>query len=63
MRQPAPDTVSILYFMGRMVSGEWCQEPFSFTLGFQPEQNRQFSIHITLQIGGQLAQLPSDQAA
>ena len=44
-------------------SGEWCQEPFYFTLGFQPKQSGQFSIYITLQTRGQLAQLPLDQGA
>jgi hypothetical protein len=43
--------------------GEWCQEPFYFTLGFQPKKSGQFSIYITLQTRGQLAQLPPDQGA
>jgi hypothetical protein len=43
--------------------GEWCQEAFYFTLGFQPKQSGQFSIYTTLQTRGQLAQLPLDQGA
>jgi hypothetical protein len=49
------------HFRGR--GGVWCQEPFYFTLGFQPKQSGQISIYITLQTWGQLAQLPPDQGA